>query len=80
MKAILVIDKMPQYCTDCQLYDSEYDYCYALKDVLGDDFYCPLRNLPQKKEMKILKNGNYEETKYIKGFNDCINELLGEEE
>ena len=30
--------------------------------------------------MTIIKRGQYEESKYIKGYNDCISEILGGEE
>lgn len=70
MKAILVIDKSDDYCTSCQLYDKENDYCYGLKRILGDDFWCPLQPLPQNKDdLRYLDS-------YAKGYNDCIDEIL----
>ena len=84
MKAILVID-MPKNCFDCPCVEDEMGYCCATNDRKVCPWqsipeWCPLKPLPKKKEMTIIKRGQYEESKYIKGYNDCISEILGGEE
>ena len=84
-KAILIMD-MPKYCSECQL-------CVALcgKEIAvctgttgtekkdgsneGRPTWCPLREVPQKKPC-----GDYTSLIRIgerKGYNACIDELLG---
>ena len=93
MKAILVIDK-PESCTSCMLgiYNKRW-FCLATnEDINITDRYnipksCPLKPMPQKNEIK-----NEEEfmnvcgwmfevqTGMDIGWNDCIDELVGETE
>lgn len=80
MKAILVTD-MPSNCIDCPC---EYDYltCKAINHNLNyvdadneRPSWCPLRPLPQK----YCTDGNdIEEDSYWMGWNECIDEILGE--
>ena len=79
-KAILVID-MPECCCSCD-YCNEFGVCKYVGNV-EDAFYrglryvkCPLRQLPEKKEVKIPNYVNDHE--YECGWNDCLNEILGE--
>ena len=90
---MLIMD-MPSNCYECEL--NNYHFC----DVTGDNIeiyrnteykptWCPLREVPQKKEVKSLdealeelKNGKdvanivFEPlTNY--GYNACIDEILG---
>lgn len=73
MKAILVI-KMPKNCHDCPLNshtDFDFDVCWVTQK---DPSWCPLKPMPKKYELTTEK-GN----RYAVGWNDCIDEILGEE-
>ncbi len=75
-KSILVIDT-PRDCSKCDLKDGYF--CGKTKRWIDeDDFpkpdWCPLRDLPEKKEENKYHN-NYERG-IVDGFNACINELL----
>lgn len=82
-KAVLVMD-MPERCADCPLRSSEktsYVCCYlTLKNISSTDYYdkkpdwCPLRELPEKKERRIGEHG---ERMFRAGFNACLNEIAG---
>lgn len=91
MKAILVID-MPKECWDCPLHRSSWDedneeimICRGkyMESHYGErPDWCPLKPLPEKKH-KITND--YESIKsfntyflYRDGWNDCIDEILGE--
>lgn len=94
MKAILILD-MPSCCSDCQLYDSENKQCYAepYNDIFLNNFdevedkinpNCRLKPLPLYQMYAIAQyiDGTKKELRskeYIEGFNDCIDEMLGEE-
>lgn len=72
MKAILVIDK-PKDCFTCELGGS--------KVCIGG---CPLKPIPKKKLVLEHRIGNlianiYELTE-AKGYNNCLDEILGETE
>lgn len=45
--------------------DCEYGYCQGKPD------WCPLRELPNKKNWGEIFNGN------VKGWNDCLREIIG---
>lgn len=81
-KAVLVMD-MPERCADCPLRSSKktsYVCCYlTLKNISSTDYYdkkpdwCPLRELPEKKERRIGEHG---ERMFRAGFNACLNEIM----
>lgn len=81
-KAVLVMD-IPERCADCPLRSSEktsYVCCYlTLKNISSTDYYdkkpdwCPLRELPEKKERRIGEHG---ERMFRAGFNACLNEIM----
>ena len=84
MKAILVIDK-PENCEDCPLFrtaedfNATIDYCMSGKGKelfmvreKGVSEKCPLKPLPQR---KYYSDG--EDKRYIDGYDDCVDELLG---
>ena len=87
-KAILILDEMPISCGTCDMfYADKYFKCYRCKahydETLGDESvrqsWCPLKPMPQKKkdyEELISHVDDY----YEKGWNDCIDEILGGEE
>ena len=90
-KSVLLIDT-PENCLDCQFcyeldegveaccsisdddkdtslmkkIDCEYGYCQGKPD------WCPLKELPNKKNWGEIFNGN------VKGWNDCLKEIIGE--
>ena len=87
MKAILVID-MPNCCADCQFKDSGTDFrtneitffCRANSCIIKNideevSKRCPLKLLPEK-ELDWFDG----EDDYVRGYNACIDEILGEEE
>lgn len=91
-KAILVMD-MPYDCTMCKFWNVDDDECYAtgseelsLRDrEEPKPDWCPLRELPQKKEEFELREckGSVEGTWKVplpenKGWNACLREILGE--
>jgi len=89
-KAILVIDK-PRVCSECDLFKNYYDDehedwyydCALLETRIDSDVAeeekcdgCPLKPLPEKLPMSLFAKINEE---YTRGRNDCIDEILGEE-
>lgn len=86
MKGILVVD-MPEHCNDCAFRtgDNRGNYwCHALlprlklgtiDGMIPRHIKCPLKPMPSKYELTTEK-GN----RYAVGWNDCIDEILGEEE
>lgn len=91
MKAILIIDKpencklidTQNKCRGCAFYYENKDdkmSCYIddyIKDCKGS---CPLKPLPQKKYVnEEIAKYDCEYDEQI-GWNDCIDEILGEEE
>ena len=89
MKAVLILD-MPSCCNNCPCFDGMEDRsdCKYLEknieDILIIDKDCPLKPLPQEKVIisipekasPIEFNGHI---CYAKGWNDCIDKLLGED-
>jgi len=89
VKAILVIDRQKDCigCPLCMQSNYDTDRCFitkiAIEDLLEDKeifkAHCPLKSLPQKKETDITNfTGLCEQYRKV-GWNDCIDELLGEE-
>ena len=90
MKAILVID-MPDCCNNCPCYDGmedrsccnvlDEDMCFASLGRLGN---CPLKPMPKKKLVLEHRIGNQIVNRYelteAKGYNNCLDEILGETE
>ena len=79
-KAMLIMD-MPQKCEECMLcyLTIEEKFCLPIKRPIITDvhrkFLCPLREVPQKKEDNLSIHIPYNEG-YLKGWNDCIDEML----
>lgn len=80
MKAILVIDDMPNSCWACPLWDkSDYaDGCEAVGRKTHDidhgterEVWCPLKPLPQPKEIEL----EWLEGEYENGWNACLKEI-----
>lgn len=86
-KAVLVMD-MPSSCEECILKNYVGKDCDVVCEVKGmtqsyEDAYkgkpiwCPLRELPEKKEDNSANTESFACFKL--GYNACIDELLGEE-
>ena len=82
MKAILVID-MPEDCYGCPCYQgmSGDSFCGVSNEdtMINTDTkpnWCPLKLMPQKKEIEW--SDSFGKHNYKKGFNECIDEILGE--
>ena len=92
MKAIIVIDKMPKKCLDCELIWDEMNNgivrCSNGRMLDEADIYkekpswCPLRPMPEKMTLNGAMNVGYgtDGFAYRNGWNACIDELLGETE
>lgn len=85
MKAILVIDKMPNSCNECEVRCTGYTAKdYAEKGIKRPS-WCPVKPLPEKKELaNYLPFDDYpQQTRfmdYVNGYNACIDEIMGEKE
>lgn len=85
MKAILVFD-MPATCTGCPCYDYIHGVCANThKDcelrIQEKPVWCPARPLPERKdEGSVLKPLPFEVYMYRYGFNECLDEIIGEAE
>lgn len=84
MKAVIVVD-MPNKCAECELHDkdmlgiyctvcSEKDYIKLYKGIPS---WCPLKPIPQKKEVVFSKVLDYQDGNYAEGYNACLDEILG---
>ena len=83
MKAILVVD-MPKNCGDCPCACEEFDFCQADEKNRDCDWYkipswCPLRPLPRHKITEFNSASDYN-FGYNDGWNECLDEILGETE
>lgn len=87
-KSILVIHT-PNTCKKCpiRLKGEPNEWCWVLKHGLDDiskkPDWCPLRPMPQKKEIKhaiyLTKDKNKPTAiGYEAGWNECLKEILGE--
>lgn len=93
-KAVLVMDDMPECCADCYCGYFERDtkelnlVCGATGEDannVGKPDWCPLRELPEKKEEFELRKckGSMKGAWRVplienKGFNACLDEILKE--
>jgi hypothetical protein len=74
-KVILVLDEMPESCSDCPCYDGDEELCNYM--IVKTEFYlrpnwCPLRPVPEYKDVyHIDERSNYE-----RGYNCCIDDIL----
>lgn len=88
-KAILVMD-MQECCADCELADDDPSGLYCM---FTDDYYdgsdssenrasfCPLRELPEKKEELPVEKYEFGSLgrAFVAGFNVCLEKILGKE-
>lgn len=91
MKAVLVINEMPTRCCQCKFFrfvdkdnwDSNETYCIVATGFRNEDGmntkaeWCPLRTLPERKEMpKNYANRDYTQG-IVDGWNRCWDEVTG---
>lgn len=90
-KSILVMDT-PINCDDCPLKVLDTDLYYTTyacqnvgcktNDILKNIRYemnCPLKPLPRKEKGRNWHTLIAKENTYVCGWNDCLDEILGEE-
>lgn len=85
-KAVLIMD-MPECCGRCQLMDDDAvgGYCNACNDdyidipdtMGGKPDWCPLRELPERKDYSAVSDRNPLKT-WGEGFNACLDTITGE--
>ena len=84
MKAILVLDEMPESCSQCTIFNFNDLTCLgckvSFKEVGKVQSWCPLKPMPEKScyspfqsDVGIVKLNNA----FIDGYNACIDEILG---
>lgn len=85
VKAILLVD-MPKSCGDCD-YMADDGYCWIADTECNISWkykrpaWCPIKPLPEKKDIKsILQYRGLAEQYRKEGWNECIDEILGETE
>lgn len=80
-KAVLVMN-MPECCADCpcSFFERDNPILNLICGMTQEDAYnvgkpdwCPLRELPEKKERRIGEHG---ERMFRAGFNACLNEIM----
>lgn len=85
MKVLLIEDS--ETCSECLLgiYNRRW-FCLAtgkdidlLKSRYEKPSWCPLRPLPDRENPTRLKDGTYFKA-YDTGWNDCLDEIMGETE
>ena len=79
MKAILVLDDMPENCFKCKLQD--WANCRIVKGCNTGDTrpdWCPLKPMIEKKDRNKVV-GDYLRGR-CDGYNACIDEILGDKE
>lgn len=88
-KAVLVID-IPESCPDCRFFESVWSECYAISEqynrgVMTEEAkpdWCPLRELPEKREINHNKNhyiSNFWSSAKSVGWNACLDEIIKHE-
>lgn len=78
-KGIIVMDDIPVTCDVCILAsltkNHKYLYCNAKAQIIynAKPNWCPIKSVPERAYHEdYCDNGRYD-----KGWNDCLNELLG---
>lgn len=90
MKAILVMD-MPSRCLNCNCvghinHNGKFNVCRITGEILKEDNYykerpewCPLKPMPEKNTKQYSDGYKYGKG-YQRGYNACIDEILGDKE
>ena len=78
-KGIIVVDDIPVICAECDFahltQNKQYFHCDAKNKTVynAKPDWCPIRLLPERAHHEdYCDNGRYD-----KGWNDCLNEVLG---
>ena len=78
-KTILVIDEMPESCSQCTIFNFNDLTCLgckvSFKEVGKVQSFCPLKPMPEKKSTNLKV---YEDEMFNQGYNACIDDILGE--
>lgn len=85
IKAILVMDNMPENCRKCDLrVIGAYNFCTGAggrkidqMKIINEDIkpdWCPLREVPQKKDYDYCDRSIWTHERI--GYNACIDEIL----
>ena len=84
MKAILVLDEMPKNCLKCPIEKNisipletciqcPLGKCAIDEETKTRPDWCPLKEVPKKKKDTLMTNYK----RYVQGWNDCIDRILG---
>lgn len=71
MKAILVIDKMPNSCDGCEVRCGGYTAKEYAEKGIKRPSWCPLKLLRKK-----TPYGSDLFNDYVRGYNDCIDDII----
>ena len=90
MKSVVVIDT-PEICKQCLFNGFNWNVCILVDEDIDEYVnpdetkpeWCPLRPLPRYREMFVGDRDKREVMlgkAYLKGWNDCLEEIMGETE
>ena len=90
MKSVVVIDT-PETCKECLFNGFNWNVCILVDEDIDEYVnpdetkpeWCPLRPLPRYREMFVGDRDKREVMlgkAYLKGWNDCLEEIMGETE
>ena len=87
MKALAIV-KLPDCCYHCKfnIIDGDVHDCYICHKKFERDNqmirqeWCPLKPMPEKKKTLDALDDIYAGSGFERGYNACIDEILGEEE
>ena len=77
MKAILVLDKMPNSCEECEVRCDGYTAKEYAEKSIKRPSWCPVKPMPEKENTAFNGYNSYI-MHYEEGWNDCIGTILGE--
>ena len=84
-KGIIVLDEIPEKCNQCNFWFAkatvpvEYRCMGLQREITENELtkkkpdWCPIKQMPEK--IEVLKYPH--SMKFSRGWNDCLNELLG---
>ena len=85
MKAVLILDEMPNNCSECPCCNdgecgNQYkgDISEYLEWGKGRPSWCPLKPMPSYKAVDL--NDTRDVVMFCHGWNTCLNEITGETE
>lgn len=80
MKAILVIDKMPNSCDECEVRCGGYTAKEYTQKGIKRPSWCPIKPMPKKRSTNYTSDFQEIYKAEARGWNACIDEILGETE